>query len=210
LDIGAAVPGVSIEECVSATVILSDGSEIVCSQNRYNEWSRQFFDNYGERQEYEVVDFEGKKLRHDLCIRTYHIDNALVELWLEATETPAGLWPPIELDKNEIHFPAEGGVETITALNYESWWINNGYEDAWNEDGEVKYLNFVYSTASDSSCECPFDILEGGWYHAVVPDKCTSNQMVITVDENLTGTPRKAYINMEAGDAFVTVTIYQQ
>ena len=41
-----------------------------------------------------------------------------------------GAWDPVELDKSNIEFTAEGGQETVTALNYTSWWINGGYESA--------------------------------------------------------------------------------
>ena len=39
-----------------------------------------------------------------------------------------GAWDPVELDKSNIEFPAEGGQETVTALNYTSWWINGLYD----------------------------------------------------------------------------------
>lgn len=81
LDAGAAVPGKSIPECLKAVIKLDDGTEIICTKGDDKDWSKRFFQNYESRQEYEVVDFHGKKLRHDLIIRTYHIDNELIELW---------------------------------------------------------------------------------------------------------------------------------
>ncbi len=94
-------------------------------------------------------------------------------------------------------------MDTITSLNYESWWIDCGFEDAQSVGGEDKYVNLVYPSCSGNDV-----FLEGGWYHAIVPEK-GRNQLVITVDQNNTAKPRQATIMMEAGDAFTTVKIYQ-
>ena len=223
LDMGAYVPGVSIDESLTASIKLSDGSEILCTHGSEDAWSKRFYENYEQRSETEIVEFDGKKLSHELIVRSFHIDKTLVELWLAGqaepetepeTETEPGTdpldgdWPPIELDKAEVAFPSEGGVDTITSLNYESWWINYGFEDAQNVEGEVKYVNFVYASRSSEDSQVT-DILEGGWYHAFVPEKGRSNQLVITVDQNITAKPRQATIEMEAGDSFTTVKIYQ-
>lgn len=208
LDMGAYVPGVSIDESLTASIILSDGSEILCTRGSKDAWSKRFFENYQQRSETEIVELDGKKLSHELIVRSFHIDKTLVELWLAGQEPLCGDWPPIELDKAEVTFPSEGGVDTITSLNYESWWINYGFEDAQNVGGEVKYVNFVYASHSGEDSQVT-DILEGGWYHAIVPEKGLSNQLVITVDQNITAKPRQATIEMEAGDAFTTVMIYQ-
>lgn len=82
LDAGAAVPGISLQECNTATIRLSDGTEILCTPGAVDKWSRHFFGNYEEWKDYEVVKLDGKNLRHDLWIRAYHIDKTLVELWL--------------------------------------------------------------------------------------------------------------------------------
>ena len=196
LNMGAFAPGISIDESLTASIKLSDGSEILCTRGSEDAWSKRFFENYQQRSETEIVELDGKKLSHELIVRTFHIDKTLVELWLAGQEeTIGGDWPPIELDKAEVTFPSEGGVDTITSLNYESWWINYGFEDA---------QSVVYPSCSGNDV-----FLEGGWYHAIVPEKGRSNQLVITVDQNITAKPRQATIVMEAGDAFTTVKIYQ-
>lgn len=87
LKMGCYDYGYSLEECVKARIKLSDGTEFECvpgggpKDEWENAWSRRFFKNYEQENEYEVVDCEGKKLRHDLIVRIYHIDNTLVDLW---------------------------------------------------------------------------------------------------------------------------------
>ena len=76
------MPCISIDESYSVTIKLSDGKEIVCSRGAEDSWSKHFFSNFEQRQESEIVSLvDGKKVRHDLIVRTYHIDNTLVELW---------------------------------------------------------------------------------------------------------------------------------
>ena len=82
LDVGGFMPCISIDESYSVTIKLSDGKEIVCSRGAEDSWSKHFFSNFEQRQESEIVSLvDGKKVRHDLIVRTYHIDNTLVELW---------------------------------------------------------------------------------------------------------------------------------
>jgi len=81
LAIGAFVPGVSIGESLSASIKLSDGSEILCTRGADNAWSKRFYETFTERQEQEIVEMHGKKVRHDLSVLTYHIDRTLVNLW---------------------------------------------------------------------------------------------------------------------------------
>lgn len=100
-----------------------------------------------------------------------------------------GAWDPIELDKNHVNFPKEGGQNTVSALNYNHWWISGGYESA-----------DTYS----------YDVLDGGWYHVLVPDKGKSNTVIITVDPNDDVNPRDAIIQMQAGNAFTSFSISQQ
>lgn len=120
-----------------------------------------------------------------------------------------GAWDPIEMDKPEVHFTSDGGEETVTAKNYSGWWINGGYEDFQNVNGQWEYVNYIYAGSTDGQEAYTYDILDGGWYHASVPNKGRSNQLIISVDPNYTAKPRQAYIAMEAGDAFTTVKIYQ-
>ena len=81
LAIGAFVPGVSIGESLSASIKLSDGSEILCTRGADNAWSQRFYETFTVRQEQEIVEMDGKKVRHDLSVLTYHIDRTLVNLW---------------------------------------------------------------------------------------------------------------------------------
>ena len=207
LTAGAYVPGVSIDECIKATIILDDNTTFSCERDSEDAWASRFFENFEQRKEYEYVDIDGKTVSHELIVRTYHIDDELVKLWRDSLPAP-GDWPPIKLDRKEYLFNCYSGEVTITALNYESWWINYGYEDARNVNGKIEYDNFVRAEHSEGSY-VP-DILNGGWYHATVPEKGLSNQLVITVEPNDTGHYRQVIIEMEAGDSFTSVKIYQE
>ena len=82
LDRGAFAPGVSIDESLTASIRWGDGTEILCTRGAENAWSRRFYGTFEEREEYEVVPLaDGRKVRHDLVVRTFHIDRTLVELW---------------------------------------------------------------------------------------------------------------------------------
>ena len=93
LNSGAFLPGVSISESLTATIKLGDGTEIACTRGYYesrydchydNPWSERFYENYEQRSDYEVVKMHDKNVRHNLVIRTYHIDNTLVDIWAAA------------------------------------------------------------------------------------------------------------------------------
>ena len=90
LKAGAFIPGVSIGECLTATIKMAGGVEIVCTRGYYESrydcryddpWSERFFGNYEQRSDYEVVKMHDKNVRHNLSIRTYHIDKTLVDTW---------------------------------------------------------------------------------------------------------------------------------
>lgn len=81
LEAGAFIPGVSIGESLSASVKLSDGSEILCTRGDDHAWSKRFYETFTQREEQEIVEIDGKKVRHNLVVQTYHIDKALVDLW---------------------------------------------------------------------------------------------------------------------------------
>lgn len=134
---------------------------------------------------------------------------ALIMIGTSCAKKMEGDWDPIKMDKPEVHFPSAGGEETVTATNYSGWWINGGYEDAQYVDGRIEYVNYVYAGSTDGPDAYTYDILDGGWYHASVPNKGRSNKLIITVDRNITAKPRQATIQMEAGDAFTSVKIYQ-
>lgn len=89
LERGAFLPRVSIEECASATIRLSNETEIVCTRGADDPWSDHFFQNRQSRDTFEIVvmpympERPETKVRHNLVISTYHIDQALVDLWKE-------------------------------------------------------------------------------------------------------------------------------
>ena len=120
-----------------------------------------------------------------------------------------GAWEGIETDKESLFFSQEGGEQTVSMLNYNVWWIVGGFEGVEYENGMWEYVNYVFSTASGGSETHTNDILDGGWYHATVPDNGQSNKLVVTVDPNLTGSPRKATLRMESGDAFGNIILTQ-
>ena len=120
-----------------------------------------------------------------------------------------GGWDPIEVDKKHVDFPSEGGQNTVSTLNYTRWWINCGYGATIQVDGHWKYIDFIHATSSVEGYVI-YDILEGGWYHVVVPDKGKSNSIIITVDPNESSEPRTAVIQMTVGDAFTSISISQQ
>ena len=87
LDHGAFMPGVSIDESLTASVKWDDGTVILCTRGADNAWSRHFYGSFEEREEYEIVPLaDGRKVRHDLVVRTFHIDRTLVELWQAGQE----------------------------------------------------------------------------------------------------------------------------
>lgn len=120
-----------------------------------------------------------------------------------------GEWKKIELDKSELHFNSSGGEQTVTVLNYDRWWISGGYETTEYKDGNLTYRNYVYPQSSDGESANTYDILDGGWYRVVVPQKGESKKAVITVDQNLITYPRQATVQMQSGDAFTHIIIYQ-
>lgn len=83
LHMGAFVPGVSIDECITATIKLRNETDIVCTRGADDPCSKHFFQNFQQRSTFEVVELHGKNVRHDMVIRTYHIDQTLVDLWKE-------------------------------------------------------------------------------------------------------------------------------
>ena len=219
LNIGSYRNGESIGESRAVNIKLSDGSEIFCIPGADNAWSKQFYDGFEQRKEYEIVEIDGKRLRHDLIVLTYHIDQKLVDLWragqiIDYDDDLCGNWPPIKLDKEEVSFTSDGGADTITALNYNSWWISYGYDDVKNVNGKLEYTNFVYAVCTGKTHAYVTDALDGGWYHAEVP--CVEGKdylghtLSITVEPNTTGQSRQATIEMTAGDSFTTVKVCQQ
>ena len=127
---------------------------------------------------------------------------AIMTIWSCEETQSDGAWDPIELDKNHVDFPQEGGQNTVSALNYTTWWINGGYETSPQE--------YVHATSSEGEEACTYDVLDGGWYHILVPDKGKSNTVIITVDPHDDTKPRHATIEMQAGNAFTKFSISQR
>ena len=133
---------------------------------------------------------------------------SVATIFLCACEEIEGKQTPIKLDKSELTFPSAGGEQTVTTVNYNSWWISGGYEDF--DQAKNEYTNYVYPTSTDGEDVCTYDLLDGGWYYVVVPDKGNSNQVVITVSENTTSKPRSATIIMQNRNAFTYISIQQE
>ena len=133
---------------------------------------------------------------------------SVATIFLCACEEIEGKQTPIKLDKSELTFPSAGGEQTVTAVNYNSWWISGGYEDF--DQAKNEYTIYVYPTSTDGEDVCTYDLLDGGWYFVVVPDKGNSNQVVITVSENTTSKPRSATIIMQNRNAFTNISIQQE
>ena len=135
---------------------------------------------------------------------------AIASLWSCEETIYDGAWVPMELDKTHVNFPPEGGQNTASVLNYTRWWISGGYDFAELVDSQWEYRGYVHATSSDGEQACTYDILEGSWYHVMVPDKGKSNTIIITVDPiGDGGRPREAVINMTVGDAFANISIAQ-
>ena len=132
----------------------------------------------------------------------------VIALMVTSCEEYEGKQTPIKLDKSELTFPSVGGEQTVTAVNYNSWWISGGYEDY--DQAKNEYTNYVYPTSTDGEDACTYDLLDGGWYYVVVPDKGDSNQVVITVSENKTSSPRSATISMQNRNAFTNINIQHE
>ena len=69
---------------------------------------------------------------------------SVATIFLCACEEIEGKQTPIKLDKSELTFPSAGGEQTVTTVNYNSWWISGGYEDF--DQAKNEYTNYVYPT----------------------------------------------------------------
>ncbi len=124
---------------------------------------------------------------------------------------PVGKGTPVETDKSEVAFTAEGGEETVTATNQQRWWIHCGFEDIEKANaGDYEGAHMVFATSSDGEEAYTYDILDAGWYHATVPNKGKSNQLIIKVDKNTTGNPRHAIITMSVGNTGTQILVSQE
>lgn len=119
-----------------------------------------------------------------------------------------GKWRPMKVDKQHLNFTAEGGEQSVTLLNYSRWWISGGYESYDPTNGG--YTNYLYPTSTGGMDFYTYDLLDGGWYHVVVPNNGQSNIIVITVDKNETGQVRQATIVMTGGNVGTKIQISQR
>lgn len=129
--------------------------------------------------------------------KLYFIIALMTSLVLASCEEKAdGDWPPIKVNKEKLYFPKEGGEETISSLNYKSWWFsaryNPGLTTFKGEDGHT------------------YEKLDGGWYTVTIRRKPHSNSAVIQVQKNDTETPRQAIFDMTVGDSFKSIWINQE
>mgnify|MGYP002626830638 CR=1 FL=1 len=125
--------------------------------------------------------------------------------------TKDGDWPPIKVDKSRLSFTPEGGSETVTLKNYSSWWIYGAHEGAYqDENGAWRYENYIYPTPENEDDLDAWFSIDGGWYHASVPDRGRSKSLIVTVNANYSREERKAFIEMECGDAFTSISISQE
>lgn len=73
--------GTSIDEAWTVTICLTDETKIPCYQTSETSWSKLFYSNTQKSKESEIVEIEGKRVRHDLVVKTYHITDELIDLY---------------------------------------------------------------------------------------------------------------------------------
>ena len=129
---------------------------------------------------------------------------------MTSCEDLVGKQTPIKLDNSELTFTSVGGEQAVTAVNYNSWWISGAYESKQSVNGVSMSINYIYPTSTDGEDAYTYDILDGGWYYVVVPEKGESNKAIITVCKNDTSRPRSATITMQNQNAFVNINIQQE
>ncbi len=143
-------------------------------------------------------------------MKTLHIfaTIAVIVLFVAAScKKTEGNWKKMKLDKTEVVFNSEGGEEIVTVLNYSALWLGGAETYRFvNAEWQVDRL----FSPQNSDVAITQDVLEGDWIHALVPDKGKSNKVIITVDKNEQGNPRRAYIQITYGDAGAGITVTQE
>ena len=122
MEIGCFEPGTSISESLTATIKLNDGTEILCTNGADNPWSKRFYETFEQRNEDAIVDFKGKKLRHNWLYVTYHIDKSLVDIWQAAQveiDNFLGAWqeyfgPDYHIEGSRIWYISKDIISVIT------------------------------------------------------------------------------------------------
>lgn len=116
---------------------------------------------------------------------------------LQCNQSKETFEPPrvygVQVDKPSINFPSEGGIDTITAPTLKRWnqWNISGGVEYQLEDGE--WREGIYTPATSSQYG-DHDVLEGSWFHALIPDSGFSNQVIVVIDTNYTYNPRQVRI----------------
>lgn len=81
LMIGECAPSWDFNACTKATFLQEGGTPIVISPEMNDEWSHYFLTNVEARDDYEICDFEGKNLRHDVVTVKYHFNDTVIDIW---------------------------------------------------------------------------------------------------------------------------------
>ena len=116
-------------------------------------------------------------------------------------QIPDGVWDPIEVNKETLNFPKEGGVDSVYTQNYTSWWISSGYQ------GES--YNHIEPTTIKGEDGKTYQQIDGEWFKVTVL-RPHSNTAVVWVKKNDTDSTRQAGFCMTVGDSFKYISIYQE
>lgn len=116
-------------------------------------------------------------------------------------QIPDGEWDPIEVNKETLNFPKEGGVDSVYSQNYTSWWISSGYQ---GEPG-----NHIEPTTIKGEDGKTYQQIDGEWFKVTVL-RPHSNTAVVWVKKNDTDSTRQAGFCMTVGDSFKYISIYQE
>ena len=116
-------------------------------------------------------------------------------------QIPDGVWDPIEVNKETLNFPKEGGVDSVYTQNYTSWWISSGYQ---GEPG-----NHIEPTTIKGEDGKTYQQIDGEWFKVTVL-RPHSNTAVVWVKKNDTDSTRQAGFCMTVGDSFKYISIYQE
>lgn len=118
-------------------------------------------------------------------------------------QIPDGDWDPIEVNKETLNFPKEGGVDSVYTQNYASWWICSG------DQGETG--NHIEPTTIKGEDGKTYQQIDGEWFKVtVLRQKTHSNTAVVWVMKNDTDSTRQAGFCMTVGDSFKYISIYQE
>ena len=109
----------------------------------------------------------------------------------EEDEDIVGDWTPMKTNKKEIHFPIDGGCDTLRLQNYPEWWLLTVVEIVDN-----RRTDHYTGHNTDGTNE-----MEGDWFSVKVPEDAP-NLLVVQCDYNFNCQSRELYIEMEFCDVF--------